>query len=264
MSLVLRAERDCAYDSPDHLMPWGTRKNRSTSETFNEKLWLLYPQTQVVKVLDLGCAGGDFVKSCIDDGHFAVGIEGSTFSRDHKRSAWAIIPDYLFTCDITRPFQLFVQTGSEEQKVKFDVVTSWEVLEHIKEEDLPTLAANVHAHLCPGGLWIMSVANSEDVRGGMRLHQTVKPRAWWQDKFVSLGFEPLKSHRLHFARQYVRGARIDNEEQFHFVLTNDVRMAPRIPKTSLAEKAYDIWVGSKPQRLLRMLMIGAPRSSMWS
>ncbi len=82
MPLVLRAERDCAYDSPDHLVPWGTRWDRSTNRgRFNEKLWLLYPKTHVVKVLDLGCSGGDFVKSCIDDGHFAVGIEGSTFSR---------------------------------------------------------------------------------------------------------------------------------------------------------------------------------------
>src|SRR6267143_4413012 len=222
MSLILRAERECAYDSPDHLMPWGTRWDRSTNARFNEKLWLMYPQTQVVKVLDLGCSGGDFVKSCIDDGHFAVGIEGSTFSKNHKRSAWAIIPDYLFTCDITRPFQLSIQSGAEEQNVNFDVVTSWEVIEHIKEEDLPARATNVHAHLCPGGLWIMSVANWEDVHGGVRLHQTVKPREWWRDKFVSLVVEPLEQHRLYFARQYVRGVRIDNDEHFHFVLTNDI------------------------------------------
>jgi len=218
----------------------------------------------VVKVLDLGCSGGDFVRSCIDDGQFAAGIEGSTFSRDHKRSAWAVIPEYLFTCDITRPFQLFFQSGSEEQKVKFDVVTSWEVMEHLKEEDLPALAANVHAHLCPGGLWIMSVANWEDVRGGVRLHQTVKTQGWWRETFVSLGFEPLEAHRSYFRRQYVRGVRIDTEKHFHFVLTNDVRTAPAIPKVPLVEKAYDLWVGSKPQRFLRMVTIGLPRSSMWS
>ena len=259
MPLVLRAERDCAYDSPDHLVPWGTRRNRSTSGTFNEKLWLLYPEMQVVKVLDLGCAGGDFVKSCIDDGNFAVGIEGSTFSRDHKRSAWAIIPDYLFTCDITRPFQLFLQSGSQEQKVKFDIVTSWEVIEHIKEEDLPALAANVHTHLCPGGLWIMSVANWEDVHEGVRLHQTVKPREWWRDKFISLGFAPLERHRSHFAGQWVRGGyghyqRMDNEKSFHFVLTNDAAKAPSIPRIPLVQKVFYRWMGSRPQRALKKLV----------
>jgi SAM-dependent methyltransferase len=263
MPLVLRAESDCAYDSPDHLVPWGTRWDRSTNGRFNEKLWLLYPRTQIVKVLDLGCSGGDFVKSCIDDGNFAVGIEGSTFSRDHKRSAWAMIPDYLFTCDISRPFQLSLK-GDSQERVKFDVVTSWEVLEHIREEGLATLAANVHAHLIPGGLWIMSVTNEEDVRGGVRLHQTVKPKAWWRDKFISLGFEPLEPHRSYFARQYVRGVRIDNEEHFHFVLTNDVQTAPALPKVPLAEKAYDIWLGSKAQRLLRLMTVGGPRSSLWS
>jgi len=214
-----------------------------------------------VKVLDLGCSGGDFVKSCIDDGHFAVGIEGSTFSRDHKRSAWAIIPEYLFTCDVSRPFQLFFQSGSEEQKVKFDIVTSWEVIEHIKEEDLPALAANVHAHLSPGGLWIMSVANWEDVHDGVRLHQTVEPKTWWRGKFISLGFEPLEQHRLHFAGQWVRGGygkyqRTDNEKSFHFVLTNDAANAPRIPRISLAERAIDRWMGSRPQRVLKKLTVG--------
>ena len=259
MPLILRAERDCAYDSPDHLVPWGTRKNRSTSGTFNDKLWLLYPPTQVVRVLDLGCAGGDFVKSCIDDGNFAVGIEGSTFSRDHKRSAWAIIPDYLFTCDISRPFQLFFQSGSAEQKVKFDVVTAWEVMEHIKEEDLPALAANVHAHLSPGGLWIMSVTNWEDVQGGVRLHQTVKPRGWWRDRFMSLGFEPLEAHRSHFAGQWVRGGyghyqRVDNQKNFHFVLANDAAKAPPIPRIPFVQKAFYRWMGSRPQRVLKKLV----------
>ncbi len=264
MPVVLRAERECAFDSPDHLLPWGTRWDRSTSPRFNEKLWQLYPPTQIVRVLDMGCAGGDFVKSCIDDGHFAVGIEGSTFSKDHKRSAWAIIPDYLFTCDITRPFEIVFQANADEHKIGFDVVTSWEVMEHIKEEDLPGLASNVHAHLAPGGLWIMSVANSEDIRGGVRLHQTVKPRHWWQQKFQSLGFTPVEQHKAYFARQFVRGARVDNEESFHFVLTNDASKAPAIPKVPLAEKAYDVWLGSKPQRLLRMVTVGAPLSSMWS
>lgn len=259
MPLILRAERDCAYDSPDHLMPWGTRKNRSTSASFNEKLWLLYPDTQIVRVLDLGCAGGDFVKSCIDDGNFAVGIEGSTFSRNHKRSAWAIIPDDLFTCDITEPFELLFQSANGEERTKFDVVTSWEVVEHIKEEDLPALATNVHAHLVAGGIWIMSVANWEDVQGGVRLHQTVKPRAWWRDKFISLGFEPLEKHRSHFAGQWVRGGyghyqRTDNEKSFHFVLTNDAAKAPQIPRIPFTQQIFDRWMGSRPQRALKKLV----------
>ena len=33
-----------------------------------------------LRVLDIGCAGGGFVRSLIDDGHFAVGLEGSDLS----------------------------------------------------------------------------------------------------------------------------------------------------------------------------------------
>ena len=264
MPIVLRAERDCAYDSPDHIVPWGTRWDRSMNARFNEKLWKLYPQTQVVKLLDLGCSGGDFVRSCIDDGQFAIGIEGSTFSKIHKRSAWAVIPDYLFTCDITRQFEILFQQGEREEKVGFDVVTSWEVIEHIRESDLAALAANVHSHLVPGGMWIMSVANYEDVRGGVRLHQTVQPKPWWVEKFQSLGFQPVELHRRYFARQFVRGARVDNTESFHLVLTNDPSKVPAIPEVPFIERMYDRWAGSKPQRALRMVTMGLPRSSMWS
>jgi hypothetical protein len=81
MGIILNAEREIAFDSPDHLMPWGTRHDNSTHERFNQKLWRIYPSHDIIKVLDMGCAGGGFVRSCINDGHFAVGLEGSDFQR---------------------------------------------------------------------------------------------------------------------------------------------------------------------------------------
>jgi 2-polyprenyl-3-methyl-5-hydroxy-6-metoxy-1,4-benzoquinol methylase len=58
MKITLNAEREVAFDSPDHLMPWGTRHDNSTHERFNQKLWRIYPRSAFVKVLDIGCAGG--------------------------------------------------------------------------------------------------------------------------------------------------------------------------------------------------------------
>lgn len=250
--VTLDAEREIAFDSPDHLMPWGTRHDNFTNARFNKRLWQLYPVTQVVKVLDLGCAGGEFVRSCINDGHFAVGLEGSDWSKKHKRAAWGLIQDSLFTCDITRPFTLHFQG----ERLTFDVVTAWEVIEHIKEDDLQMLVLNVKAHLAPGGLWILSITNQEDVLGGVRLHQTVRPKRWWRQKLESFGFDVLDSYAAYFAGQFVRGARIDNDISFHLVLTNDRSQVPAIPTIRVANRLLDAWIGSKPQQILKKIVMG--------
>jgi 2-polyprenyl-3-methyl-5-hydroxy-6-metoxy-1,4-benzoquinol methylase len=254
MQVIVNAERNVACDSPDHLMPWGTRHDNFANQRFNYKLWALYPVSSVVKVLDLGCSGGGFVKSCIEDGHFAVGLEGSDFSKKYRRAAWATNPDSLFTCDVTRPFQV-VQPNADGRLMEFDVVTAWEFIEHISEDDLTAVAANVHAHLAPGGLWILSVANYEHVVGGVRLHQTVRPKSWWQQKFESLGFKHLERFVKYFSPQFVRG-RVDNEITFHLVLTNDPSKLPAIPNQSIALSLFDIWHGSIPQRYMRKVIVG--------
>src|SRR5256885_5567126 len=67
---------------------------------------------------------------------------------------------------------LFPYTTLFRSPLIFDVVTSWELIEHIAEKDLTKIALNVKKHLAPGGLWIMSVANYDCVVDGVNLHQT--------------------------------------------------------------------------------------------
>jgi hypothetical protein len=95
-----------AFDSPDHLVPHGTAKDNSTNLMFNLKVEKLFKNlNRLLKVLDLGCSGGGFVRSCIERGCLAVGLEGSDYSKIHRRAEWPILGDYfLFTSDITRPF----------------------------------------------------------------------------------------------------------------------------------------------------------------
>src|SRR5260370_25019806 len=83
-----------AFDSPDHLMPIGTALDNSRNWLFNAKMNRLVA-ARPLNILDIGCSGGGFVKSCLDQGHFAVGIEGSDYNKRGQRPEWTTIPAHL-------------------------------------------------------------------------------------------------------------------------------------------------------------------------
>ena len=147
-----------------------------------------------LRVLDLGCAGGGFVRSLLDDGHFAVGLEGSDYQLVNQGVEWSTIPLHLFTCDVTKPFRL--TDRATHAPLLFDAITAWEVMEHIPNEGLPFLFENIHRHLAPGGVLVFSIATflDWDHKTGVVWHVTVKPRSWWEERFAELGFEVLDEH----------------------------------------------------------------------
>lgn len=170
-----------AFDSPDHIEPRGTKNDNTKYYHFNHKLYQ-YLNRADIKLLDIGCSGGGFVQSIIEDGHFAVGLEGSDYSKKISRAAWRIIPGNLFTCDVVKPFTV---ADSEGHRITFDVITAWELMEHISERDLPLLIQNLKQHLTDDGIFICSIALFEDfdAETGIHWHQTVKPKEWWLELF---------------------------------------------------------------------------------
>jgi SAM-dependent methyltransferase len=256
--VLVQATREIAYKSPDHLNPWGTRRDNSRQRRFNRKLYRLFNERgNSLWVLDMGCSGGGFVKDCLDDGCIAVGIEGSDFSKKLRRAEWRTIPEFLFTADVTADFEIQGEFTAGTKRLGFDVITSWEVMEHIHENDLPMVAENVKRHLRPGGLWIMSVSPVDDIINGVNLHQTVKPKAWWIEKFRSLGLVHDDKYIRYFNTQFVRGPKFAADpSSFHLVLTNDPAKAPEAPVEGMATRIYDTWLGSLPQRLLYFAVNG--------
>lgn len=260
----VKTERQVAYESPDHLVPWGTRRDNSRQRRFNQKLYQLFGEERPpLWILDLGCSGGGFVKDCLDDGCMAVGIEGSDFSKRMRRAEWRSIPEHLFTADITAPFDISGEFPEGEQRLQFDVITTWEVMEHIREVDLAAVAENIKKHLRPGGLWIMSIALCDDIRNGVNLHQTVKPPIWWKQKFEGLGLQCAENYVHYFNTQFLRGPKEFWRKPkgvslagFHLVVTNDITRVPSIPKEPWFVRLYDKWLGSRPQRLLKLAIYG--------
>lgn len=179
MKFYLNTEYPVALDSLDHVFPLGTRMDNTTNLNFNKRVYALYPG-KTISILDLGCAGGGMIKTFADDGHIAIGLEGSDYSYNHKRAAWATNPDNLFTCDCSKPFILHTGDGKPYQ---FDVITAWEFLEHIFEDRLPVLFMNVNNHLKPDGLFIGSTTNSNPSANGIYHHVTRRKLKWWTERF---------------------------------------------------------------------------------
>lgn len=243
--ITLICERKIAYDSPDHIQPEGTRRDNSINKIFNDYLYRLYGCKQL-KILDLGCAGGGFVKTCLDDGHFAIGLEGSDYSKKFKRAEWRTIPDNLFTCDVTKPFQLY----ENKKEIKFDVITCWEIMEHLTEKGINGLMQNIKKILNNNGIWIISVSCFEWISNEIRIHQTVKPKSWWLNKFKENGFIIREDFKRFFNNNFVR-----TDGDFILILAlPDNQLA--IPKKSKKKILWEMWLRNPLHKILKIIITG--------
>ncbi len=187
-----------AVNSPDHLHPLGTRLDSSIRLEFNNRLreWHRPPP----RLLDLGCAGGGLVASLLSQGHVAIGVEGSDYSLVRQRDAWNYCPGNLFTADLTKPFRLM----EDGQPMRFECITLWEVLEHIAEEDLAMLFANIDDHLLPGGIVLASINTWPSPWDGVELHLSQHEHPWWTEKLDDLGWARNTELEAFFAGTWVR------------------------------------------------------------
>lgn len=196
-------DKPVASDSHDHKWPRGTIADNSINPRFNLKLYDYFDYRNDLRVLDLGCSGGGFVRSFLEDGFIAIGLEGSDESKKLRSAEWDTCPHHLFTCDITSSFRVRDLNGSQ---VKFHCITQWEVLEHIPEESLDILFENIRSHLTDDGIFVASIDMAQDGNPitGATYHVTLKPREWWLSKFSDAGLIPVLSHNFE-TTDYVRG-----------------------------------------------------------
>lgn len=185
MNLKLKSNHPVAYESPDHLMPWGTMRDNSTNHNFIEETLIFFKENynlDNINFLDLGCSGGQLVVDYHNKGNLAVGLEGSDYSVKHQRANW---PEYhnkiLFTCDVTKPYSLYLN----EDKVYFDFITAWEVIEHIHPNDLKNFFQYISDNLKENGIFVGSVSTKEDVIEGHILHQSVFTEEEWYNKLMN-------------------------------------------------------------------------------
>ena len=209
--ITVRTGHPLAGWSADHLHPKGTATDSTVRPGFNKRLYAVFPGA---RLLDLGCAGGGLVRSVLDDGPLAAGIDGSDYSQVRGRAEWGVIPGHLFTADITEPFQVHDGDGP----MSFDAITMWEVLEHIPDDRLGRLFANVARHLDDGGMVICSVSRRADEWEGYSYHVTVHDEAWWASRLAGLGWRVRPDLFPLFDPEWVRGPQ-NGMDSFPMVVT---------------------------------------------
>jgi 2-polyprenyl-3-methyl-5-hydroxy-6-metoxy-1,4-benzoquinol methylase len=188
-----------AADSLDHLHPLGTMQDNHTSPEFIADVQRHFGSR--LSLLDLGCAGGQLVRDVLALGFPAVGIEGSDWSEKHGRPHWPELGGRnLFTADITKHFTVIDPNVGRFAR-QFRIITLWDVLEHIAEEDLPAVFENVLRHLeWPVGLFIGTISTAPSPHDGVDLHVTRRNEAWWRNRLADAGFVPVEGVVSHWVR----------------------------------------------------------------
>jgi SAM-dependent methyltransferase len=219
----LETEKPVAVESVDHRFPKGTAKNSPRWPRFVFACERLFGPK--LSFLDLGCAGGGLVLDFVLRGHDALGLEGSDYSLLRQRAEWRTLPHRLMTCDIAVPFSVRRTNG---EAMRFDVISAWDVLEHISETALPVMLENVRKHLSPRGIFTGTVSTrlAGSAPDGTNYHATVQPKAWWEAAFAKAGFAPRQPEPFLF-EDYPRGNgnnfpanfRENPETGFHFALS---------------------------------------------
>jgi cyclopropane fatty-acyl-phospholipid synthase-like methyltransferase len=182
-NITLKTDHPIAFDSPDHITPWGTMRDNTTNLEFIDEIHEFFKLNNEVdnfNFLDLGCSGGQLVVDFHKRGNLSVGLEGSDYSVKHQRANW---PEYhnkiLFTCDVTKPYAIY----NNDEKVEFDLITAWEVVEHIHPKDLSNFFSYINDNLKTGGLFLASISTVGDNATGIDLHQSVFTEAEWYKNF---------------------------------------------------------------------------------
>lgn len=187
-----------AVDSDDHKHPEGIYHDNNYNTRFVESFEAYYNDRKI-KFMDLGCAGGELVCKLNERGHTAVGLEGSDHCLNLRTEEIEKIgfrpkgqfnwmhhhKKYLFTCDVTKPFKVLF----DNQPIKFDLITCWDVVEHFEKDDIPQFLMNVSDHLEDNGIFAFSFDENpsfrhikEGIDQNIDYHKTKEPRSWWETR----------------------------------------------------------------------------------
>lgn len=179
----IQTNHPVAIDSPDHTHPWGAARDNHSNESFitevKDFIFNRSPSSKKdYKVMDFGCAGGKLIKDTLKYTDFAVGIEGSDYCAVNSKFEWLDLHNKnLFTADLTKPLTVLCN----QDIYKCDVITAWELIEHIPESSFTQFFNNVANHLATGGIFLGSGAWHMERPTGPELHVSRFSKEIWMN-----------------------------------------------------------------------------------
>jgi 2-polyprenyl-3-methyl-5-hydroxy-6-metoxy-1,4-benzoquinol methylase len=122
------------------------------------------------KALDVGCAKGFLVKALQDLGVNAKGIDPS---------------EYALSKAISKGVKLGIAQKIPGKANQYDLVICFDVLEHLPESEVP-LACKELLRVAKKNV-IVRVPTKVEERDLEKTHETIRPKDWWEHKFVEAG-----------------------------------------------------------------------------
>lgn len=174
---------EIAFESNDYLEPESTVEGLHTADWFVHETVKLF-DAKKIRYLDIGCGGGALAFSFFKAGHFSLGLDGSDHCKKNSHGFWNKV-NFLNTCDVSQPFSV----NQHNEVVKFELITMWEVFEHIPETSIDAVLQNIRSNLSADGFFIGSISTLEyvNLQTGTEYHVTLQDKAWWSEKFKQNG-----------------------------------------------------------------------------
>ena len=125
------------------------------------------------KLLDAGTAKGFLVYALCQAGVDAYGIDISKYAVDNAM------------LEVKDRIRLGAIQKLDYPANSFDVVTAFDVLEHIKEEEIPQVCSEL---IRVSRKWVVVRVPTKEEPGDLdAYHETVKPKQWWEKQLVAAG-----------------------------------------------------------------------------
>jgi SAM-dependent methyltransferase len=123
--------------------------------------------------LDVGCAKGFLVKALAELGVDAYGIDPSTYALDCVQA------------DVSEKISLGTAQAIIYPENNFDVVTCFDVLEHITEKDVPQALSEM---LRVSKQWLIIRVVTKELPDDIdSSHSTIHDKDWWAEKIKEVG-----------------------------------------------------------------------------
>jgi cyclopropane fatty-acyl-phospholipid synthase-like methyltransferase len=122
------------------------------------------------KILDLGCGKGTY----------SVILEGMGYD---------VMATDIIDRDLVNFENYYISTDYKYRKV--ESIMCLDVLEHIPEEEVPTMLKAMYESCEQAFITISHYKAHNKGPNGEELHLTVKPPLWWERKLIEAGFEPF-------------------------------------------------------------------------